>query len=457
MYKVMTIVLGAAAVSGMATADDALLHQTTSYDQKQVSMASADTACVAAWNSYNQDTSSGGIFGTHWTLSGPGPSAEFQVNQASEGNQTEPDVAVMADGSFAVCWRGPWPELDDENILLRLFDCNAAPLTDDILVNAHTEGNQRLPRITSLASGQYAVAWESHTYPDRTKKAVCCRIFDANGRPDSQEILVTDQSYAARHADICAQGPGQLIVVWLNDRTRDSVRARSFDLQGRALAESFQVNEATFKTLTHPRVSANRNGEFAVVWDGDPNTGAEDDVHIRFFDANNAPLSPDTRLNASTLGAQSNPTVSVDEQLCAAVAWESDHLSGDLGLEIFTRYIDVNGLACGPETAITNTHAGDQENPELVMTSDGQFILAWESRPPEINNTDIHYCRGRCPSHSDLNADSRTDFQDFSLLAQLWRQDRPNETAEAPGPWGNLGLFCSEWVTRSIAPQPEGP
>ena len=186
-----------------------------------------------------------------------------------------------------------------------------------------------------------------------------------------------------------------------------------------------------------------------MVWDGDPNAGAEDDVHIRFFDVNNVPLSPDTRLNASTIGAQRNPVVSIDEQLCAVVAWESDHLSADQGLEVFTRYIDVNGLACGPEESMTNTHAGDQEKPSLIMTSEGQFILAWESSAPEISNTDIHYCWGHCPSSSDLNADSRTDFQDFSILAQGWRKDSLDSAEFAPA---GLGLICSEWLTRSIAP-----
>lgn len=452
MCRLMIAVLCALAISGTAYADDTLLHHTTSYDQKQVSVASNATACVAVWNSYHQDSFSGGIFGSILDMTAPDLTEEFQINQTSEGNQSQPDVAVMPDGRFAVCWRGPWPELDDENIILRLFDANASPVTDDILVSAMSDGDQRLPRIAALASGQYAVAWESHTYPDRTKKAVCCRIFDANGHPDTQEILVTDQSYAARHVDIAAKGPEQFVVVWLNDRTQNSVWARSFDLQGQALTDSFQVNETSFKTLTSPRVAANGTGEFAVAWDGDPNSGAEDDVHIRFFDVNHAPLSPDYRLNASTPGAQRNPAISVNKQLCAVVAWESDHLSADQGLDVFTRYIDVNGLVCGPETSLTNTKIGDQEKPSLVLTSQGQFVLAWESSPPEINNTDIHYCRGRCPSSSDLNADSRTDFQDFSILAELWRQDLSDDAALTQSMWTDLGLFCSEWVTRSIEP-----
>jgi hypothetical protein len=457
MYRVKTYVLCALAIGSIAYSNDALLHHTTSYDQKQVSMAVNSSACVAVWNSYNQDANSGGIFGSILDLGSPQPVEEFQINQTGEGNQNQPDVAIRPDGQFAVCWRGPWLELDDENILLRVFDSNGTPVTDDILVSSFTDGDQRLPRVTALASGQYAVAWESHVYPDRSKKAVCCRVFDANGHPDSQEVLVTDQSYAARHADIAATGPEQFVVVWLNDRTRNSVWARSFDLQGLALSDSFQVDEISFKTLTYPRVSANHAGQFAVAWDGDPNSGAEDDVHVRFFDVNLSPLCSDTRLNASMAGAQQNPTIAVNEQLCAIVAWESDHLLADQGMEILTRHIDVNGLACGPEKSITYTHIGDQEKPSLVMTTAGQFMLAWESSAPEISNTDIHYCWGRCPSSTDLNADARTDFQDFTLLAQGWRDDASDNVALGPIDLSDLGLFCSEWLTHSIAPTSSEP
>ncbi|MCP4451807.1 MAG: hypothetical protein GY809_10125 [Planctomycetes bacterium] len=457
MYRVIPYMLCALAVQNIAYSNDALLHHTTSYDQKQVSVASNASDCVAVWNSYNQDANSGGIFASILDLASPQPAEEFQINQTSAGNQSQPDVAIRPDGQFAVCWRGPWPEIDDENIILRLFDSNGTPITDDILVSTFSHGDQRLPRVTAWASGQYAVAWESHAYPDRSKKAVCCRVFDANGLPESQEMLVTDQTYAARHADIAANGPDRFVVVWLNDRTRDSVWARSFDLQGQALTDSFQVSEAPFKTLTYPRVSANHTGGFAVAWDGDPNAGAEDDIHVRFFDANNAPLCPDTRLNATIAGAQQNPAISVNGELGAIVAWESNHLSADQGMEILTRYIDANGLAFGPEKSITYTHIGDQEKPSLVMSPTGQFMLAWESSGPEISNTDIHYCWGHCPSSSDLNADGFTDFHDFTLLAQGWRQVPPDSAAFVPIDFTDFGSFCSEWLTRSIAPTPAEP
>ncbi|NQV35115.1 MAG: hypothetical protein HQ515_20645, partial [Phycisphaeraceae bacterium] len=127
-------------------------------------------------------------------------------------------------------------------------------------------------------------------------------------------------------------------------------------------------------------------------------------------------------------------------------------LSEAQGLEVLARYIDVNGLACGPETSMTNTHTGDQEKSSLAMTSEGQFVLAWESSAPGSGSTDIHYCWGHCPSLSDLNADSRTDFQDFSILAQGWRQASPDDAGFAPASLAELGLVCSQWLTRSIAP-----
>jgi len=257
-------------ITSTTIANDVLLHQTTAYDQKHVSLAVNAHSCIAVWDSYSQDGSSGGIFGTILNLSQPENAQEFQINLITQGNQNKPDVAVLANGLFAVCWQGPWQELDAENILVRFFDSNATPMTDDILVNQYTDHNQRLSQISALSSGQYIVAWESHAYPNRTKKAVCYRIFDANGNPATEEMLGTDQSYAARNVDIAANGPDQFILTWLNDRTADSIWARPFDIQGKALSDSFQVSESPFKTLTNPKISASQSGDFAIVWDGDP-------------------------------------------------------------------------------------------------------------------------------------------------------------------------------------------
>jgi len=117
-----------------------------------------------------------------------------------------------------------------------------------------------------------------------------------------------------------------------------------------------------------------------------------------------------------------------------------------------TRYIDANGMECGPERSISNNHIGDQEKPSVVVTSHAQFILAWESSPPEINNTDIHYCWGLCPSESDMNTDSSTNFVDFSMLASLWNQDSPDNTTASSRSHADLDSFCSEWLGRSILP-----
>ncbi len=451
MSRLSYMMKGLFLVTSMAFGNDALLHNNTSYDQKQVSMSSYDNWSVAVWSSYKQDASSGGIFGTMLNLPHSRWPKEIQVNEESQGNQTEPDVAVMADGSFAVCWRGPWKESDNENILLRLFDCNGLPRTSDMLVNTITDGVQRLPRIAALPSAGYVVCWESHSYPDRQKKAVCFRIFDSNGLAVCDEVLAADQPYAARNADVSAKGPDQFILTWLNDRTSDSVWARTFDLSGIALGNSFQVNEASFKTLTCPKVAANLSGDYVVVWDGDPNSGAQDDIHVRFFDVNNVPLCPDYQLNISTPGAQQNPVVALTHPLCAMVAWESNHLASEQGTEVMTRFVDANGLVCGPEACVINDRAGDQRNPSLVMTSDGVFVLAWESSQQEINNTDIHYCSGRCPSSSDINADSHTDFQDFSLLAQLRLNSSPDTADVSLSSLADLEVFCSEWLTRSVA------
>ncbi len=68
MSRLSYMMKGLFLVTSMAFGNDALLHNNTSYDQKQVSMSSYDNWSVAVWSSYKQDASSGGIFGTMLNL-----------------------------------------------------------------------------------------------------------------------------------------------------------------------------------------------------------------------------------------------------------------------------------------------------------------------------------------------------------------------------------------------------
>ena len=90
-------------LSGAASA--ATVNQFTSGDQ-QLPAAAGDAAgnSVIAWDSFGQDGSLSGIYARRLDSAGNPLGAEFRVNTRTDNRQTNPAVAMNADGRFVVAW-----------------------------------------------------------------------------------------------------------------------------------------------------------------------------------------------------------------------------------------------------------------------------------------------------------------------------------------------------------------
>jgi hypothetical protein len=69
----------------------------------------ADGDFVVTWYSYDQDGSSGGIFGQEYQADGTPRGEEFQVNTYTFIHQLTPAVAVDADGDSIIVWQSYQP------------------------------------------------------------------------------------------------------------------------------------------------------------------------------------------------------------------------------------------------------------------------------------------------------------------------------------------------------------
>ena len=369
--------------TSLTMAADQQINIHTSLDQKDPDLAiNINGQCVVVWNSYAQDSNSGGIFMRQMDPNGPtGP--EFQINATATGNQAEPTVAINGEGYFLVAWRGPWPgsdEEDEEDVLARIFDPNGQPLTDDLHVNTHTATSQGCPRVAASLAGRFMVVWESDSSPNATRQCILGQLYDQTGTPLGLEMEISDTpSYAARYPDVAMDSQGQFAVSWMEDRTTDSVRVRLFDANGEAKGPSSKVNTISFKSLTWPSIAMNAEGTFVIVWDGDPNKASDDDVHARIFDPNATPLADEFMVNITQSGAQVNPRVALDGQGNFIVVWEGPSVDPNGGTDVFGQCFDATGLHLGEELRLNEFMAGNQGQPDVGLGENGRLITVWES------------------------------------------------------------------------------
>src|SRR5688500_16227514 len=147
--------------SGVPQGGEFQVNATTTLERALPSVA-MDVAgnFVVAWQSKDVPTFAYGIYARRFNPSGAPLSDEFPVNTTTAGNHVRPAVAVEAAGGFVVAWRGPGQDLFGD-IFAQRYNRAGAAVGGEFRVNTHTTNTQSDPAIAMDADGDFAVAWNS--------------------------------------------------------------------------------------------------------------------------------------------------------------------------------------------------------------------------------------------------------------------------------------------------------
>jgi phosphoheptose isomerase len=353
--------------------------QSTAGDQKNATVASDDAnGSVVVWSSYYTTAGrSNDIMARRLDPLGGFVGEEFPVNVTTEGNQTEPAVAVNSSGTFAVAWQGPGP--DQEDIFLRFIDLQNQLIPEEKLVNVSTAGRQLYPSIALSDAGACVAAWESReVVADVNRSFIYTRVFDSNGT-GGDETIADSGEYDGRYPDVAMNGRGGFALAWLQERTTNAIMARLFDANGVPITGPLDVSTAAITSLTRPAVAMNSAGYFVVAWDGDPNRASDDDIYARCYDPEGTPLSEPFLVNTVRTGRQELPQVAINDANEFIVVWVHDTQDPDAATDIFARRFDGAGQPAGDPFQL-NAYTQDQQRyPDVALMNDGSFLAAWES------------------------------------------------------------------------------
>jgi len=334
---------------------------------------------VVVWSSYFTTSGrSNDILARRLDPVGGFAGGEFLVNAMIEGNQTEPAVATDRNGGFAVAWQGPG--LDQEDIFLRLFDPNGRPTTDELLVNSRTAGRQLYPSI-ARNDGTLILTWESReVVADVNRIFVYAQVFEPNSAALHKEIAPDATTYDCRYPHVAVDGTGRFAVVWMQDRSNHPVMARLYDPNGVPATDALQVNAESITSLTRPSIAMNSLGYFVVAWDGDPNHASDDDIYARLYDPNGRPGGEPFVVNTIRTGAQRWPQVAINDTNEFVIVWEHDTGDPNAATDIFARRFDGEGRPIGDQFQINTYTQSRQRYPDVGVAADGSFVATWESQ-----------------------------------------------------------------------------
>ncbi|MSQ59774.1 MAG: hypothetical protein EXR36_09090 [Betaproteobacteria bacterium] len=190
--------------------------------------------------------------------------------------------------------------------------------------NTYTASTQDNPEIAVLAGGSYVIVWDSEGQ-DGAGTGVYGQSFSASGVPLGPEFRINGATSTTQNdAHIAATRDGGFIVTWTDasgvDGSGQGVIGQRFDASWVAQGANFVVNTSTVSTQNSSSV-AGYTGGFAVVWmaDGSSIAGSSSgDIYIRRFDNAGNQVTAETRVSTvpgagtAQTGTQTTPDIAAD-------------------------------------------------------------------------------------------------------------------------------------------------
>jgi hypothetical protein len=118
---------------------------------------------VVTWYNANQDGDGNGVFAERFAAAGTASGAIFQVNTYTTNNQSEPTVAMDANGDFVITWRSNNQGGSGYGIFAQRYTAAGVARGTEFQVSAHLTPGQSFPHVAMDADGSNFVAvWASY-------------------------------------------------------------------------------------------------------------------------------------------------------------------------------------------------------------------------------------------------------------------------------------------------------
>ena len=208
--------------SGNTVGGEFLVNTTASGTQgNPVATVFADGGFVVTWDG-NGSGDTAGIFGQRYDAGGTAVGSEFLVNTTTTGTQSASAVETLGNGDFLVVWESAGQDGSGDGIYAQRFDSDGNAVGGEFQINDTTASDQSEPAVTALPDGGYMVVWQSLNQ-DGSGLGVYAKRYDSDNNDVSGETLVnTSTSGSQGSPDIDVLQDGSVVVAWDGSGSGDS-------------------------------------------------------------------------------------------------------------------------------------------------------------------------------------------------------------------------------------------
>ncbi|MBI3469401.1 MAG: choice-of-anchor D domain-containing protein [Planctomycetes bacterium] len=435
------------------------VNTTTADDQAHPSVAMDPNGdFVVAWQSYAQDGFAYGVFARRFNALGVPQGAEFQVNTFTDDWQHEPAVAMDDAGNFVVVWQSYFQDGDGYGVYAQRYNAAGATQGGEFRVNVVTADWQRKPSVAMDSLGNFAVAWESNLQ-DGSGYGIFARRYNSAGVPQSGEFPVnTITNDFQIEPSIAMDDTGDFVVAWENIDTNAGlyeIRGQRYDAAGAPQGGEFLANTLTPGYQTSASVAMDSDGDFVIAWDSLGQDGSVYGVYAQKFSAAGVKQGGELQANTFTAGQQRFPSVAIDQDGDAVIAWQSDVQDGSAYGIYAKRFIETVKVlddgepgfsTAGNWVFFTDTGVGYKDDVRYAYGEPGSSDVAeWSLSVAAPGKYRVSATWFVNPDYFYLNSETATFFVSDDGVARgahVYNPQVPPEDLNADGAtWDDLGIF----------------
>ena len=185
---------------------------------------------------------------------------------------------------------------------------------------------------------------------------------------------------------------GDYVVTWASQNQDGSgwgVYAQRYNSGGVAQGGEFLVNTTTTGDQTNPTVAMDSVGDFIITWQSKGQDGSGWGIYARVYTLLGVG-GPEFRVNTTTTGDQTAPSVAMNGGGGFVIAWTSSGQDGS-GLGVYAQQYNMAGLVMGGEFLVNTTTAGDQSTPSAIVNRiTGDYVITWASAGQDGSGSGIY-------------------------------------------------------------------
>ncbi|MDP3525693.1 MAG: Ig-like domain-containing protein, partial [Hoeflea sp.] len=345
-------------------------------------------AYVVVWTSEGQDCDGDGIYAQRFAGDGTRLGVETRINETASGDQTNPAVTVLSDGSYVVTWQANAQSSGGREIYARRYDSAGDALSGESRVNTYTATDQIYATVAAI-NGGYVVTWSSYNQgSSSTLWDIYAQRFSTAGVPQGTQTLVNTETTHIQTYSAVSAVDGGYVVTWTSngqDGSGDGIYAQRFNDDGSRNGGEVLVNTTTTGNQARSSVAGIAGG-WVIVWQSSDGSG--NGIFAQRYDLLGQRVGAETRLNTTTSDNQNNATVATTAE-GYVVSWSSFGQDGSLH-GIYTQRFLADGTPIGGEFRLNDATIGNQTfdtqsgGNGIAVTTEGKLVGIWNTPLADI-------------------------------------------------------------------------